>query len=85
MSLSLRLRAERKAISEQMRGLLTSTSPNAAEQWRKLDTAQEELRTKIESIEQDGIERDLSGDINELAARHLGYLRVATGSIIVSG
>src|SRR5580698_3345937 len=59
MSLSLRLRAERKQIAEQMRGLLTSTSPNAAEQWRKLDTVQEELDKQIKSIEQDGIERDL--------------------------
>src|ERR1700733_3970647 len=60
MSLSLRLRAERKAISEQMRGLLNSTSPNAAEQWQKLDAAQEQLRVRIASVEQDGIERDLS-------------------------
>ncbi len=66
MSLSLRLRAERKAISEQMRGLLTSTSPNAAEQWRKLDEAQEELRVKISSVEQDGIERDMSRDNKRL-------------------
>lgn len=64
MSLSLRLRAERKAISEQMRSLLTSTSPNAAEQWRTLDTAQEALRVRIEGIEQDGIERDLSDNRN---------------------
>jgi HK97 family phage major capsid protein len=66
MSLSLRLRAERKAISEQMRGLITSTSPNAAEQWRKLDEAQEQLRVRIASVEQDGIERDLSNHSNRL-------------------
>ena len=60
MSLSLRLRAERKQIAETMRSLLNSTSPNAAEQWHKLDEAQEELRKKIEAIETDGIERDLS-------------------------
>ena len=28
------------------------------------------------------IEHDLPGDINELAARHLGYLPVATGSML---
>jgi HK97 family phage major capsid protein len=60
MSLAIRLRAERKQISEQMRNLLTSTSPNAAEQWRALDTAQEAMRVRIEAIEQDGIEKDLS-------------------------
>jgi HK97 family phage major capsid protein len=48
-----------------MRGLLNSTSPNAAEQWRILDTAQEELRVKIASVEQDGIERDLSNNSND--------------------
>jgi HK97 family phage major capsid protein len=62
MSLSIRLRQERKQLSEQMRTLLTSTSPSAAEQWRTLDRAQEELRKKIEAIEQDGIERDVTSE-----------------------
>jgi HK97 family phage major capsid protein len=66
MSLSLRLRAERKAISEQMRTLLTSTSPNAAEQWRTLDNAQEALRVRIASVEQDSIERDLLNNRSNL-------------------
>jgi HK97 family phage major capsid protein len=47
-----------------MRGLLNSTSPNAAEQWAKLDQAQESLRVRIASVEQDGIERDLSNSDN---------------------
>jgi HK97 family phage major capsid protein len=65
MSLSLRLRAERKQISEQMRGLLNSTSPNAAEQWRTLDAAQSALEVRINSIEQDAIERDLSNNLRD--------------------
>jgi hypothetical protein len=64
MSVSARLRLERKAISEQMRTLLTSTSPNAAEQWRTLDAAQSALEVRINSIELDGVERDLSNNSN---------------------
>ena len=67
--LSLRLRAERKQISEKMRELLTSTSPNAVEQWKQLDAAQEELRKKIEAVEQDGIESSLSGGYDRRGAQ----------------
>jgi HK97 family phage major capsid protein len=62
MSLSLRLRAERKTISEQMRTLLTSTSPTAAEQWKKLDAAQEALRVRIENTELDSIESSVTSE-----------------------
>lgn len=73
MSLSLRLRAERKAISEQMRTLLGSTSTGAAEQWRTLDAAQEALRVRIETVEQDGIERDLSNNNHNRELPNIGH------------
>jgi HK97 family phage major capsid protein len=59
----LELRAERHAISLQMRDVMKSKAPDAAAKWQELDDRQEALRTTIEQAEhkkQVALDRDLA-------------------------